>query len=77
MVNKKTLISLGLLLIVITSIMISVVWYKSAIKDNQEHCIEKGSVEHQVRYSSDYPLAKRIEESGNKLGSYFNYNFCD
>jgi len=69
-------IFLGVLFLAIAGVYLS---YGSPVQNEvtDEHCIVYGSVEHQMRFASDYPLAKKIVESGMELGPYFDYNFCE
>lgn len=71
------LASLVFVIIIILSMFFLAQDFYSSNKINEEHCIVKGSIEHEMRVYHDYPLAKLITKSGYKLGPFFDYNFCD
>lgn len=76
--RQNLAITLVCILILLTFILgVLIVKQKIAKQEAKNHCIIKNSPEHQIRFAFDYYLAKTIIKSGNQLGSYFDYKFCD
>jgi len=66
-----------LLLMLILVIFLFGIYKQGIIKVTEEECIEKGSMQHKVVFSSDYELGTFILSHNKTLGPYFDYNFCE